>query len=162
MWGARRQDGGRCKGDVMGLFKDLKGMKETIAAAPGMIDEAQKMAANAQAMAAQQQAAAAAYQAQANAAAMGAVPGMAPGMAPAGAPVGPDFEPVAGVSLELYAEISAGLAAYNYDQSKAVEIAASKGVSAEAWQSADEMWNARMKTNPAVGQRFNALYTGRA
>lgn len=146
----------------MGLFKQMKDMKETVAAAPGMVEEAQKMAANAQVMAAQQQAAAVAYQAQANAAAMGAVPGMAPGMAPAGAPVGPDFEPVSGVSLEQYAEVSKGLAAYNYDQSKAVEIAASKGISADAWQTAMDTWNARMKTNPAVAQRFNALYTGRA
>ena len=146
----------------MGFFKQIKDLKETVAAAPGMIEEAQKMQANAQAMAAQQQAAAAGYMAQANAAAMGVVPGMAPGAAPAGAPVGPDFEPVSGVSLELFAEVSKGLAAYNYDQSKAVEIAASKGVSAEAWQAAIDTWNARMKSNPAVAQRFNALYTGRA
>ena len=148
--------------EPMGFFKQIKDLKETVAAAPGMIEEAQKMQANAQAMAAQQQAAAAGYMAQANAAAMGVVPGMAPGAAPAGAPVGPDFEPVSGVSLELFAEVSKGLAAYNYDQSKAVEIAASKGVSAEAWQAAIDTWNARMKSNPAVAQRFNALYTGRA
>jgi len=137
----------------MGLFKQLKDMKETVAAAPGMVEEAQKMAANAQAMAAQQQAAAAQYQAQAMAAAYGA---------PGATATGPDFEPVAGVSLELYAEISKGLAAYNYDQTKAPEIAATKGISAMAWQEAVDTWNARMKTNPAVGQRFNALYTGRA
>lgn len=134
----------------MGLFKSMKDMAATVKAAPDMIEEAQKMGANAQAMGAQQQAAAQAYVAQQQAA-------MATGMAS-----GPDFEPVAGVSIELWAEISKGLAAYNYDQSKAVEIAASKGISAENWQIALDTWNARLKANPAVAQRFNALYTGRA
>ena len=134
----------------MGLFKSMKDMKNTVAAAPDMIEQAQKLGANAQAMAAQQQAAAAAQMAQQQAA-------MAPGDA-----TGPDFEPVEGVSLELYAEISKGLAAYNYDQSMAPMIAGEKGVSPDAWQAAVDTWNARMKSNPAVGQRFNALYTGRA
>src|SRR5262249_19830216 len=74
----------------------------------------------------------------------------------------PDFEPIAGVSIELYAEIAKGLAAYNYDQSKGRELAAAKGVSAESWQAAVDGWNARMQSNRAVGQRFNALYMGRA
>jgi hypothetical protein len=134
----------------MGLFKSMKDMANTVAAAPDMIDEAQKLGANAQAMGAQQQAAAQAMMAQQQAA-------MQAGMAN-----GPDFEPVAGVSIELWAEISKGLAAYNYDQSKAVEIAASKGISAEDWQTALDTWNARLKSNPAVAQRFNALYMGRA
>ena len=134
----------------MGLFKSMKDMKNTVAAAPDMIDQAQKLGANAQAMAAQQQAAAAAQMAQQQAAAS------------AGDATGPDFEPVEGVSLELYAEISKGLAAYNYDQSMAPMIAGEKGVSPDAWQTAVDTWNARMKSNPAVGQRFNALYTGRA
>jgi hypothetical protein len=142
-----RNDG---KGFEMGLFKQMKDMKETVAAAPGMIEEAQKMAANAQAMAAQQQAAAAAYMAQQQAAA---------GAAPA---AGPDFEPVAGVSLELYAEISKGLAAYNYDPNMAPTLAGEKGIAADSWQTAADTWNARMKANQAVAQRFNALYTGRA
>ena len=133
----------------MGLFKDLKNMKETVAAAPGMIEQAQQLGANAQQMAAQQQAMAAQQAAAAQAAA-------------AGAATGPDFEPIAGVSLELYAEISKGLAAVNYDQSQAPAIAATKGVSGENWQAAVDGWNARMTANPAVASRFNALYTGRA
>ena len=133
----------------MGLFKDIKDMKNVVAAAPDMVEEAQKMAANAQAMAAQQAAAAAAMaQQQAAAAALPAT--------------GPDFDPVAGVSLELYAEVSKGLAEYNYDQAMAPQIAGTKGIAADAWQTAADAWNARMKANPAVAQRFNALYTGRA
>lgn len=75
---------------------------------------------------------------------------------------GADFEPIAGVSLEQFVEVSKGLAAFNYDQTKAPEIAASKGISGENWQTAMDGWGERTKRNPAVGQRINALYTGRA
>jgi hypothetical protein len=79
-------------------------------------------------------------------------------------PVGPidesDLEPIAGVSLEQYVDISKGLAAYGYDQSKAVAVAASKGVSAASWEAALAGWNDRIKANRAVGQRFNQLYMG--
>jgi hypothetical protein len=77
-------------------------------------------------------------------------------------PNDPDFAPIAGVSLELYAEIAKGLADYSYDQSKGPELAAAKGVPAESWQAAVDGWNARMQSNRTVGQRFNALYMGRA
>ena len=138
----------------MGLFKQMKDMKDMVHAAPDMIDQAMQMKASAEAMQAAQQ--------QQMAAAMGGgMPGM-PGAAPAAAPTGADFDPINGVSLELYAEISKGLAAVNYDQSQAPMIAMSKGVMAEDWEAAVAGWNARMKSNPAVGQRFNALYMGRA
>ena len=132
----------------MGFIKGIKDMKATVAAAPEMINQAQQLGANAQAQAAQQQAAAAQYQQQA-------------AYGTPGAATGPDFEPISNVSLELYAEISRGLAAVNYDQSRAPEIAASHGVNATDWAAAVDGWNARMHSNPAVGQRFNALYTGR-
>lgn len=73
-----------------------------------------------------------------------------------------DFDPIAGVSIELYAEISRGLAAYNYDIAKGPEVAASQGVSAESWEEAMQGWNDRIKANRAVAQRFNALYMDRA
>ena len=130
----------------MGIMKDLKNMKDMVAAAPEMIEEAQKMAANAQQQAQQQAAAAQEQQA-----------------AAAAAPTsGPDFEPVEGVSLELFAEVSKGLAEYNYDQSMAPQVASSKGIAADAWQTAADTWTARIKANPAVAQRFNARYTGKA
>ena len=72
---------------------------------------------------------------------------------------GPDFEPIAGVTLELYVAISKALAAYNYDLSKAADVAASKGVTESDWTAAVDGWNARMRSNPSVGQRFNLLYT---
>ena len=127
----------------MGLFKQIKDMKQVVAAAPDMVEQAQEMQKNAQQMAAAQQAAA------------------AQSAAVTAAATGPDFEPIAGVSLELYAEISKGLAAVNYDQTQAPALAAAKGVTPENWAAAVEGWNARMQTNPAVGQRFNQLYMGR-
>ncbi|MBI4897760.1 MAG: hypothetical protein HY827_05275 [Actinobacteria bacterium] len=134
----------------MGLFKQMKDMKNVVEQAPDMVAQAQQMGAQAQEMAAAQQAAAQQAMAQQQATAAAAQQ--------AGTP---DFEPVSGVSLEQYAEVSKELAAQGGDQSKAAEIAASKGISADDWQTAVDGWNQRMQTNPAVGQRFNALYTGR-
>lgn len=131
----------------MGLFKQMKDMKATVEAAPGMISQAQQMGAQAQEMAAAQRMAA--QQAMAQQTAVAAQPGAA------------GLEPIAGVSLEQYADISRGLAAYGYDQSKAVEVAASKGVPADQWQQAMDGWNARMRSDPSIARRFNALYTGR-
>jgi hypothetical protein len=128
----------------MGFLKQMKDMKKAVEAAPDMVSQAQQMGAQAQQMAAAQQAAAQQAAAQQQA-----------------APVaGPDFEPIAGVSLELYAEISRESAAHAGDLAKAAEVAASKGVTADSWQQAMNGWNGRMQ-NVAVAQRFNQLYTGR-
>jgi hypothetical protein len=116
----------------MGLFKQVKDMRATVQAAPGMVAQAQQMAAHAQQVAAAQQAAALA---QGQAAREQAAAG------------GPEFEPIAGVSLEQYAEISRSGTNYS--------------VSSDDWQQAVAGWNARIVANPAVAQRFNQLYTGR-
>ena len=125
----------------MGIFKQMKDMKATVAAAPDMIDQANQLAEQSRQLAATQQAAAQAQQA-------GAQPAE-----------GPDFEPIAGVSLELYVAISKSLAALNDDQSKAADVAASNGVAESDWSAAVDGWNARLCSNPSVGQRFNLLYT---
>ncbi|HXS64852.1 MAG TPA: hypothetical protein VN767_18515 [Streptosporangiaceae bacterium] len=130
----------------------MKDMRDMANAAPGMIAQAQQMGAQAQEMAAAQQQAAQARMAAMQAQQQG---GFA---APGAAPAGPDFEPIAGVSLEQFAAISKGVAAYNYDASKLVEVAASKGVDAASWETAHVGWNDRIKANPAVAQRFNLLY----
>jgi hypothetical protein len=132
----------------MGMFKRMKDLKEVVEASPAMIQNARQLGAQAQEYAAAQQ----------GAMQMGT---MAPatGAATAG---GADLEPISGVSLELYAEISKGLAAYNYDITKGPEVAASKGVSADSWDQAMTGWNERIKADRAVAKRFNALYTGRA
>jgi hypothetical protein len=129
----------------MGFLKQMKDLKDTVNAAPGMVDQAMQMKAQAEQMQAAQMAAVQQQAAQAAA-------------APVAPAAGGDLEPIAGVSIELYAEISRELGG---DASQAPLVAAGKGVSAESWQQAMDGWNARM-TNPAVAQRFNALYTGRA
>lgn len=135
----------------MGIFKQMKDMKDMVSAAPGLIEQAQQMGAQAQQMAAAQQAAA---QAQ-----MGRFGGAQPGaFGQQAAPSGPDFEPIDGVSLEQFAAVGKAVAAYNYDGSRLPEIAASKGIPADAWASASQGWNNRMMANPAVAQRYNQLY----
>ena len=140
----------------MGMMKRMKDMRDMVNAAPDMIKQAQETADAARQMGAQAQQYAAAQQAAAQAQMAAAQGG---GFAqPGAAPTGPDFEPIAGVSLEQFAAISKGVAAYNYDASKLVDVAASKGVDAASWESAHQGWNDRIKANPAVAQRFNLLY----
>jgi hypothetical protein len=129
----------------MGLFKQVKDMKQMVAAAPEMMAAAQQAG-----LAAQQLAAAQAEQAQAAAAAS----------APA-IPAPADLEPIAGVSLQVYAEISRGLSAHGYDTSKSFDLAAARGISRDDWQAAMDGWNARMAASPAVGRAFNDAYMGR-
>ena len=129
----------------MGMFKRMKDMRDMVEAAPSMVAQAQQLSAQAQQMAAAQQAA---YQAQAGQA-FGAQPGFAEGA---------DFDPIAGVSIEQFASVSKGVAAFGYDPGKLPEIAASKGISAADWQTAHQGWNERIKQNRAVAQRFNQLY----
>jgi hypothetical protein len=139
----------------MGMLKRMKDMKDMVNAAPGMIQQAQELGAQAQQMAAAHQAAAQAQMAAAQAQ-MGQFGGL-PGTQPA-APTGADFDPIAGVSLEDFAAVSKGVAAYNYDGTKLPEIAAARGIPAGSWDEASRGWNGRMQSNPAVAQRFNQLY----
>ena len=129
----------------MGMLKRMKDMRDMVEAAPGMVAQAQQLSAQAQQMAAAQQAA---YQAQA-AGTAGVQPGAAEGA---------DFDPIAGVSIEQFAAVSKGVAAFGYDPNKLPEIAASRGIAPADWQAAHQGWNERIKRNRAVAQRFNQLY----
>ncbi len=130
----------------MGLFKGMKDMKAMVSAAPGLMDQANQLSANAQAMQAQ------AVYAQTMQA-----------QHPAGVSLSAELdEPIAGVDLRTFAEVCAGLADHGYDQSKAVEVAAARGIDAGDWQLAMDGWNDRIAQHPAVASRFNAIYTGRA
>ena len=71
------------------------------------------------------------------------------------------FQPIAGVDLTTFAQISSGLAKFGYDQTEAFGLAASQGVDAASWQAALDGWNQRIATYPAVARRFNTLYTWR-
>jgi hypothetical protein len=136
----------------MGMLKRMQDMKDMVNAAPGMVAQGQQLAAQAQEMAAAQQAAAQAQMAQYQQAQFGGAPGTG------AAPTGPDFEAIAGVSLQQFAVVSKGVAAYNYDATKLVDVAVSHGIDPVSWQSAHQGWNDRIKANPAVAQQFNLLY----
>ena len=69
------------------------------------------------------------------------------------------LSPIAGVTLEAYAQVSKGIAAFGYDTTKLVDIAAGLGISASDWALAQEGWGARIQADRAVGSRFNELYT---
>ena len=142
----------------MGIFKQMKDMKDMVNSAPGLVEQAQQMGAQAQQMAAAQQAAAQARMAQYGGAQPGAFGQQAGGFGQQAGPAGPDFEPIDGVSLEQFAAVGKAVAAYNYDSSRLPEIAASKGIPAAAWESASRGWNDRLLANPAVAQRYNQLY----
>lgn len=134
----------------MGLFKQMKDMKTAINAAPEIVDQANKLAENAQVMQQQamaQQASVAQQAATYAAAANGSLPAQ-----------GGNLEPIAGVSIELYAEIVKAIAPHNYDQSLLPGIAESKGIDAASWQRAHDGWNARIQSDPAVGAKFGQIY----
>jgi hypothetical protein len=127
------------------IRKSIKDMKTTVAAAPGMIEQANQLAAQAQQMQAAQQAQAAQMQAMM-----------------AGTTVGPDdprLEPIAGVTLEQYAAISKAAATRGVDAAGLVDLALARGVASEAaWQEAQEGWNARMKGDTQLATHFGHLY----
>lgn len=130
----------------MGLFKQMKDMKNVVAQAPGMIDQAQQMAAQAQ----QLQAAQAAQAAQAG------VPGFGGTVAPA------ELEPIAGISLERYAQLSKTIGERRLDAAGLESFVATQGHSAADWQAAYDGWNARMKANMALSVQFSQLYNATA
>ncbi len=144
----------------MGLFKQIKDMKDMVESAPGMMESANQLSANAQAQAAAAQAQAAQFQA-------GGYPGAMPGQAYVnnlnqnmhGEPDPAKLEPINGVSLETYAAILKELGARGNDQALLPEIAQSHGVKPDDWEKAKEGWGARMKGDLALGSKFNALYT---
>lgn len=72
---------------------------------------------------------------------------------------GADLEPIAGVSLELYAELSRQAADVE-EPSQVSLLAPARGVSVASWEAAVEGWNARILADPVVGRQFNLLYRG--
>jgi hypothetical protein len=71
----------------------------------------------------------------------------------------PIFEPIEGVSLELYAQIAKKAQAQGVtDEAGMVAIAAAEGHDGEAFGRAMKGWVDRMGQNMAVGQRFRAAF----
>jgi hypothetical protein len=143
----------------MGLFKQMKQMKDVVAAAPGLVEQAQELGAVSQQYAAQQQQMAAQQAAAAGVPLGGIGHGIAPPPAP-GALTDADRAPIGGVSLELYVELSRELGARGYTMEQAPSLAAERGIAADDWHAAVAGWNQRMAANPAVALEFNRLYQG--
>jgi hypothetical protein len=72
--------------------------------------------------------------------------------------VASDLEPVAGVTLGQFAAVSKAIAAYNYDQSRLAEVAASLGIDPVSWEAARQGWHSRIQGDPAVAHQFSQLY----
>jgi hypothetical protein len=131
----------------VGLFKSMKDMKDMVQAAPGLMESAEKLQAQAQAQqAAAQQLGGQGYVDAVNVAAHGE-------------PSAEALEPIAGVDLETYAKVVKGIAAFGNDAAKLPEVAATHGISATDWATAQEGWGKRIQEDRALGTRFNSLYT---
>ena len=74
------------------------------------------------------------------------------------APSADALTPIEGVTLDCYAAIVRGIAAYNYDQSMLPGIAAEHGIDADAWRRVHEGWNGRIQQDAAVARRFSDIY----
>ncbi len=127
----------------MGLFKQMKQMKEAVAEAPDLVRSSMEM-----------------QQAMQAAPPPGAVAaGSAPGAAAAGTAL--DDETISNVSLARYAEICrVGTQRGITDIAGVAAVAAEHGVGAADWDTAMNGWNARFAHDTAAAMRFNALWRG--
>jgi acyl-homoserine lactone acylase PvdQ len=124
----------------MGLFKGMKDMKDAVAGAPGMIDQAQQMQANA-----------AAYQANM---------GMAGGVPQPIDPNDPILAPINGIDLMRYAQLSKAIGHYQLKTQEQIDAyMQSGGHSPEDWQAAYDGWNERFKANMSLSSLY-AQYFG--
>jgi hypothetical protein len=76
------------------------------------------------------------------------------------APSDDALTPIEGVTLDTYATVVRGIAAYNYDQSMLPGIAALHGIAADSWRRAHDGWNIRIQRDAAVARRFSDIYHG--
>lgn len=71
------------------------------------------------------------------------------------------YAPIAGISLELYAELSADVSDHLNDANAQADIVAKKGITRESWDAAKAGWTARMQDMALMGQvamRYMPLY----
>jgi len=141
----------------MGLLKRMKTMHHAIELAPGVVAQVTELGAQEHQLALARQAAMQSQLSQ-----VGQMGGQAHGMQPRRIPradaAGREFGAVAGVSLEEFAAVSKGLAAFDDDQSKVMNVAAAYGIDTFTWELAARGWNDRIRSDPAVAQRFRQLY----
>ena len=131
----------------MGLFQQMKDLKNVVAVAPEMVAEAQQL----------QAATAAQYGVVAGSTAYGA-PSM--GM-PTATPIDatdPRLAPIDGMSIETYARISKAAAA-GLDRPSLLAYAAGLGISERTWDVASHAWTERMRGDMPLAVHFGNLYT---
>lgn len=125
----------------MGLFKQMKQMKDVMGEAPDLVRSSMEM----------QQAMQAAPPPPAGAASVG-VPSEAAAL---------DDETIGNVSVARYAEICRiGTQRGVTDLPAVAAVAAEHGVNANDWNVAVNGWNARFAHDTAAAMRFNALWRG--
>ncbi|MBU1226304.1 MAG: hypothetical protein KJ698_03690 [Actinobacteria bacterium] len=118
-------------------FKKLKDLKNVVSEAPGLIEQAQKLQAQAQGMQAAQMAAGG-----------GAATAIDPHL----------LEPIAGVTIEKYAELAKAVGERKLDQAGIESFVQLHGLTPETWQAAYDGWNERFKGNMALSVHFGTLY----
>jgi hypothetical protein len=125
----------------VGLFKQIKQMKQSVSEAPELVRSAMEM----------QEAMQTPVQS----------PDAAPMAGSGAAPSGLDDEMISNVSLARYAEICrAGTQRGVADLAGVAAVAAEHGVSASDWDAATSGWNARFASDTNAAMRFNALWRG--
>ncbi len=128
----------------MGFSKRIKDMKDVVASTPDMIDQAQQMQAQGQQMQAQ----------------MGAVAGMQQGAAAVDPAL---LEPIDGISLERYAQLSKTIGTRQLTTEAQVhEFLATQGHTPEQWTAAWEGWNKRMEQDMSLSGHFSVLFSSTA
>ena len=123
----------------MAAFKKFKDMKKVVSEAPGLVEQAQKMQEQAQEMQEAQMAA-----------------GQSAGAAGAFDPQ--LLEPIAGVTIEKYAELAKAVGDRKLDQAGIESFVQLHGLTPDAWQEAYDGWNERFKGNMALSVHFGTLY----
>ena len=127
----------------MNILKGFSDMATMVKAAPALIESANQL--SAQAQAAQLAGATAAQQWQ-------------QATAGVGEPDAAALQPIAGVDLALYTRIVKSAAASGFGDAQLTATAASFGVAAGPWASAQAGWGERIRVDRTLGHRFNALY----
>jgi hypothetical protein len=130
----------------MGLFKQMKDLRNVAAQAPGMVAQAQQTSAAAQAQAA--------YGMQGYSAANAFGAPVNTGITPDD----PRLAPIAGVDLTMYARISKAASQEGLNADQLVLKAQTFGISAEAWNEAATGWPARMRGDTQLAVHYGNLF----
>jgi len=69
-----------------------------------------------------------------------------------------ELEPIAGISLASFVDVSRELARYQFDATRAVDVAAERGIERDAWMIAVTGWVERLRSCPEVAEEFERIY----